>query len=87
MFFNVGLYRKEVFADEVRGLLIFIRLGVQPSTRPSRRSRAEIQQNNTGLLFRGGKRLIDILAPIYSHKLVSLKKCIASFALLVNLDN
>jgi hypothetical protein len=54
MFLNVGFYRKEVFADELGSLLIFIRLGIQPSTGSSSRSRAEIQQNGAGLLLRCG---------------------------------
>lgn len=44
MLFDVGFYRKEVFADEFGSLLIFIRLGIQPSAGSSRRSRAEIEQ-------------------------------------------
>jgi len=39
----VSFQRKEVFVDELRSLLIFIRLGIQPSTGSSSRSRAEIQ--------------------------------------------
>jgi len=46
--FDVGFYRKEVFADELGSLLIFIRLGIQPSAGASRRSRAEIQQDGAG---------------------------------------
>ena len=49
--FNVGLYRKEVFADELGSLLIFIRLGIQSSASSSRRSRAEIQQDGARLLL------------------------------------
>lgn len=40
--FNVCFDRQEVLVDEVRGLLICVRLGVQPSTRSSSWSRAEI---------------------------------------------
>jgi hypothetical protein len=43
MFLDVSFYRKEILADEFGSLLIFIRLGIQPSTGSSRRSRAEIQ--------------------------------------------
>ena len=43
VFLNVSFQRKEVFVDELRSLLIFIRLGIQPSTGSSSRSRAEIQ--------------------------------------------
>ena len=32
MFLNVGFYWKEILADEFGSLLIFIRLGIQPST-------------------------------------------------------
>jgi hypothetical protein len=43
VFLNVSFQRKEVFVDELRGLLIFIGLGIQPSAGSSSRSRAEIQ--------------------------------------------
>jgi len=45
MFLNVSSYRKEILADEFGSLLIFIRLGIQPSTGSSRRSRAQVQQD------------------------------------------
>ena len=67
MLFDVGFYRKEVFADEVGSLLIFIRLGIQPSASSSRRSRAEIQQDGARLLLGCGEGLIDVLAPIHAH--------------------
>ena len=50
--FDVGFYGKEVFADEVRSFLIFIRFGIQPSTGSSGRSRAEVQQDGAKLLLR-----------------------------------
>jgi hypothetical protein len=75
MLLNVSFYRKEVFADEFGSLLIFIRLGIQPSTGSSRRSRAEIQQNGAGLLFRCGQCLIDVLAPIHTHHLPPSEVC------------
>ena len=43
MLFDVGFYRNEILLDELCGFLIFVRLGIQPSARPSRRRRAEIQ--------------------------------------------
>jgi hypothetical protein len=64
MFLNVSFYRKEILADEFGSLLIFIRLGIQPSTCRSRRSRAEVQQDGARLLFRCGQGLIDVLTPI-----------------------
>jgi hypothetical protein len=54
MFLKVSFYRKEVFADELGSLLIFIGLGIQPSTGSSGRSRAEIQQDGAKLVFRCG---------------------------------
>ena len=54
MFLNVSFYWKEILADEFGGLLIFIRLGIQPSTGSSGRSRAEVQQDGAKLLLRGG---------------------------------
>ena len=67
MLFNMGFYRKEVFADELGSFLIFIRLGIQPSAGSSRGSRAEIQQGGAGLLLGCGQGLVDILAPIHAH--------------------
>jgi len=65
--FDMGFYRKEVFADELGSFLIFIRFGIQPSACSSSRSRAEIQQDGAGLLLGCGQSLIDILAPIHAH--------------------
>jgi hypothetical protein len=45
MFFDVGLYRNEILMNEIGGLRVFVRFGIQPSTSPSSRSGAEIQQN------------------------------------------
>ena len=76
--FNVGFYRKEVFADELGSFLIFIGLGIQPSTCPSRRSRAEVQQDGAKLLLRCGQGLIDVLAPIHAHHSACLEKCVTT---------
>jgi hypothetical protein len=54
VFFNVSFYRKEILADELGSLLIFIQLGIKSSTGSSRRSRAEVQQDGAKLLLRGG---------------------------------
>ena len=67
MFFYVSFDGKEVVVNEIGNLLICIRLGVQPSTCPSSRSRAEIQQDWAGLLFGYGQRLINVLAPVNTH--------------------
>jgi hypothetical protein len=63
----VSFDRKEIFVNELGSLLIGIRLGIQPSTSSSSRSRAEIQQDGTGLLLRCGQALIDVLTPIHAH--------------------
>jgi hypothetical protein len=65
----MGFYRKEVFADELGSVLIFIRLASKPSTGSSGRSRAEIQQDGAELLLGCGQGLIDIPAPIHDHDL------------------
>ena len=54
MFLNVSFHWKEILVDEFVSFLVFIRLGIQPSTCPSRRSRAEIQQDGAKLLLRCG---------------------------------
>jgi hypothetical protein len=51
VFFNVSFYRKEIFGDELGSVLIFIGLGIQPSTGSSSRSRAEIHQDRPRLLL------------------------------------
>ena len=68
MFFDVGFDRDEVLIDELRRLRIFVRLGIQPSTRASSRCGAEVQQDRLALFFCLLKRLIDGLAPIHGHK-------------------
>jgi hypothetical protein len=67
VFLYVSFDGKEIFVNEFGSLLIGIRLGIQPSTSSSSRSRAEIQQDGTGLLLRDCESLIDILAPIHTH--------------------
>ena len=52
--------------DELCSLLIRIRLGIQPNTRSSSRSRAEVQQDGAALLLCCSRSLIDILAPIHA---------------------
>jgi len=51
MFLNVRFHWKEFLVDEFGSFLIFIRLGIQPSTGSSGRSRAEVQQDGAKLLF------------------------------------
>jgi len=58
MFLDVSFYRKEILAGEFGSLLIFIRLGIQPSTGSSGRGRAEVQQDGLDC---------DVLAPIHAH--------------------
>ena len=52
MFLDVSFYGQEVFVDKLICFRVFIRFGVQPSTSPSSRSRAEVQQDWSGLLSR-----------------------------------
>jgi hypothetical protein len=59
--FNVGVYRKKVFANELGSVLIFIRLGIQPNAGSSRRRRAEIQQDRARLLLGCGWSQINSL--------------------------
>jgi len=54
MLLNVSFCRKEILVDEFVSFLVFIRLGIQPSTGSSSRSRAEIQQDGAKLLLRCG---------------------------------
>jgi len=52
MFLDVRLDREEIRVDESGDSLIRVRLGFQPSTSPSSRSRAEIEQNRPAGLLR-----------------------------------
>jgi len=67
MFLDMGFDGQEILVDEVGGLLVFVGLGIQPSTGASGGSRTEVQQNGALLLFSCNERLIDVFAPIYSH--------------------
>jgi ribosomal protein L24E len=64
VFLYVRFDGKKVLVDELGSSLICIRLGIQPSTCSSSRSRAEIQQDWAGLLLCCGQGLMDILAPL-----------------------
>ena len=67
MFLDVGFDGQKILVDEGLGLLVFIRLGIQPSTGASCGSCAEVQQNGSILLLGCHKRLINVLAPTYGH--------------------
>ena len=45
MLLDVGFYGKKILMDEVCGVGVFVRLGLQPSTSASRRCGAEIEQD------------------------------------------
>jgi hypothetical protein len=64
----VRLHGKEILLDEVAGFLIFVGLGIQPSTSTSGRSGAEIHQDRTVLVFSRGEGLVNIFAPVDGHK-------------------
>jgi len=67
MFLDVRFDGNEVLLDEAGGLLVFIRLGVQPSTSASRRCGAEIEQERPVVRFGFSQRLINVSAPIDGH--------------------
>jgi hypothetical protein len=51
MLLDVGFDGQEILLDEIGGFLVFVGLGIQPSTGPSGRSRTEVQQNGAALLL------------------------------------
>ena len=51
MLLDMGFYRDKLLLNELSSFLIFIRLGIQPSTSASNRGRAEVQENGLPLLF------------------------------------
>lgn len=67
MFFDMGFYRQEILLDELSGLRVLVRLGIQPSTSPSSRGRTEIDQNRSVLFLSSDQGLINIFAEIHSH--------------------
>jgi hypothetical protein len=67
VFLDVCFNGQEILLDELRGLLVFVGFGIQPSARFSSRSGAEVQQDRTSLLLRLGQGLIDIFAPTHRH--------------------
>ena len=77
MFLDVGFDRDELLVDELRSPAVAVRLGFQPSARPSRRRGAEIEQQRTVLRFRGGKRRVDVSTPVdgHSHLLRTATTC------------
>jgi hypothetical protein len=67
MFLDVGLYREEIRVDEVCDSFIRVRLGFQPSTGASSRSRAEVEKDRTARLLRLSQSGIDVFAPLNCH--------------------
>jgi hypothetical protein len=67
MLFNVSFDWEKILVDEVRGRLVFVGLGIQPSACASRRCGAEVHENGLVFFFGFSQRLIHIFAPIHSH--------------------
>jgi len=67
MFLDMRLHRNEILVNEAGSLLVFVRLGIQPSTSSLSRRGAKIQQDRPLLLFCHSQRLINIFAPIDTH--------------------
>ena len=68
MFLDVGFDGDEVLVDELRGLRIFVGLGIQPSTPASRGRGADVQQDGLTLLLRLRQSPIDVaIVPIDGH--------------------
>src|SRR3974377_336310 len=77
VFLYMSLDGKEVLPNELSSSLIFVRLGLQPSTRSSSRSRTEIQENSTGVLLRCGQGLINGFAPVDAHHSPPLRRMLS----------
>jgi hypothetical protein len=67
MLLDVGFYGNEILLDELCGFLIFVRLGIQPSTGPSSGRRAEIQKDGPVLLLGLVQRLVNVFTPVDRH--------------------
>lgn len=69
---DVGLERNEVLVYERRYVGVFVRLGFQPSTSSSARSRAEVDQQGFLLFLRRGQRRVGVFDPVDGHNEFSL---------------
>jgi hypothetical protein len=67
MFLDVRLYWEKIRIDEACDVFIRVRLGFQPSTCASSRSRAEIEQDRTPTSLRLGQSGIDVSTPVDRH--------------------
>jgi hypothetical protein len=67
MFLDVRLDREKVLVDEPANTFICVRLGFQPSTSASSRSRTEVDQDRPASLLRLAESGIDVLAPLNCH--------------------
>jgi hypothetical protein len=67
MCFNVCLYRKKVFVDELGSFLILIRFGIQPSAGSSRRAALKCNKMGGIAPLAAARVLIDVLTPIHAH--------------------
>jgi hypothetical protein len=63
----MNLYRDKPLIDERADTLIGIHLGIQPSTCPSHRCGAEIEQHGPAALLRSPQSRVDVLFPLHSH--------------------
>ena len=64
------LDREKTLVDEGCDVLVSVRLGFQPSTSPSFRSRAEVEQNRPAGFPRLPQSGIDIPAPLNCHSVI-----------------
>jgi hypothetical protein len=67
VFFDVCLEWDEVLVDEGRGLIVAVRLGFQPSTCASGRSRAEIDEQRFLTVFGFRECRVSVCHPIDFH--------------------
>ena len=67
VFLDVRCNRKEILVDEGRDFIIGIGFGLQPNTRASSRSSAEVEQQGLLVSLRLSECHIDVFVPLNSH--------------------
>ena len=67
VFLDVRCNRKEILVDEGRDFIIGIGFGLQPNTRASSRSSAEVEQQGLLVSLRLSECRIYVFVPLNSH--------------------
>jgi hypothetical protein len=78
MFLDVRLDRDKIRVYEAGDTFIRVRLGFQPSTSASSRSRTEVEQDRPARLLRLAESGINVLAPLNGHGPILLRAALSA---------